>query len=130
MQHVHLAVPVQHLGDAGPRRGVVRDVDEGGVCGAARLLDGGDRRRPEVRVPGPRVGEAVTDAVRLVAPHEVVPRYDRRLPGGGPARPRLPVVCDAASCTEGLVAMVARAAELGHPEAAALRLVDSVRWAR
>ena len=165
-------------------------------------------------LPGP-LAERFTDAVRVVAPHEVVPRYDRRLPGGGPARPRLtaeqpgavffaacvgtmfgpeegsrgataallalaeragvplrtpqglgglccgtpwkskgmaegyramadrvlpalweateqgrlPVVCDAASCTEGLAVMVARAAELGHPGCAGLRLVDSIAWA-
>ena len=32
---------------------------------------------------------AVTGAVRLVASHDAVPAYDRRLPGGGPARPSL-----------------------------------------
>ncbi|MGO0576055.1 FAD-binding and (Fe-S)-binding domain-containing protein [Ornithinimicrobium panacihumi] len=167
------------------------------------------------RLPG-GLGETLTDAVRAVAPHDLVPRYDRRLPGGGPARPRLtaqepgavffaacvgsmfgpeegsggataallalaeragvplrtpeglgglccgtpwkskgmedgyaamahrvlpalwaatdqgmlPVVCDAVSCSEGLAVMVRRAAELGHPECAALRLVDSVAWAQ
>ncbi|WP_338043750.1 hypothetical protein [Ornithinimicrobium flavum] len=42
---------------------------------------------------------------------------------------RLPVVGDAASCTEGLVVMVSHAAELGHPEAAGLRVVDGLELA-
>ncbi|MFB9730974.1 FAD-binding and (Fe-S)-binding domain-containing protein [Ornithinimicrobium kibberense] len=34
----------------------------------------------------PRLAEAATDVARRVLPHEQVPRYDRRLPGGGPRR--------------------------------------------
>lgn len=41
---------------------------------------------------------------------------------------RLPVVADAASCTEGLRTMVRAAAEHGHPEGQAIRVVDAVEW--
>lgn len=40
---------------------------------------------------------------------------------------RLPIVCDAASCTEGLETMAERARAAG-PEYAALRFVDSVEF--
>lgn len=166
------------------------------------------------RLPG-AVGEAVTGVVRRVASQDVVPAYDRELPGGGRPRSRiedsqaevvlfascvgvmfgpvedsggagpalvelaeragvrlrtpdglgglccgtpwkskgmsagyaamadrvlpalweatehgrLPVVGDAASCTEGLVVMVANAAELGHPEGAGLQVMDSLELA-
>ncbi|WP_131103864.1 FAD-binding and (Fe-S)-binding domain-containing protein [Ornithinimicrobium sufpigmenti] len=166
------------------------------------------------RLPGP-VGETATGLARRLLPHDVVPAYDRELPGGGPARPtlddpapeavlfaacvgsmfgpeegspgataalvrlagragaalrtptglaglccgtpwkskgmtqgyavmaarvlpalweasdrgRLPVVGDAASCTEGLALMVAHAAEHGHPECAGITVVDAVEWA-
>lgn len=164
-------------------------------------------------LPGP-LGEGLTSAIRMVAPKDLVPAYDRDLPGGGPARPtlsapvpaavlfaacvgtmfgpepgaqgataalvrlaeragvglrtphglggmccgtpwkskgmssgyqtmadrvlpalwaaseqgRLPVVGDAASCTEGLAVMVEQAAALGHPECAGLRIVDAVEF--
>jgi D-lactate dehydrogenase len=166
------------------------------------------------RLPG-SVGEAVTGVVRRVAPHDVMPAYDRELPGGGRPRTqiedpqaevvlfsscvgamfgpvegssgagralaelaeragvrlrtpeglgglccgtpwkskgmtagyaamadrvlpalweatehgRLPVVGDAASCTEGLVVMVSHATELGHPEASGLHVVDGLELA-
>ncbi|MGD8202394.1 FAD-binding and (Fe-S)-binding domain-containing protein [Ornithinimicrobium sp. W1679] len=34
----------------------------------------------------PRLAEMTTDVARRVLPHELVPRYDGRLPGGGPRR--------------------------------------------
>ena len=55
---------------------------------------------------------------------EVLPRLQAASRGG-----ELPIVCDAASCTEGLETMQRSAAAAG-PEFAALRFVDSVEFVR
>ncbi|MFX0537189.1 FAD-binding and (Fe-S)-binding domain-containing protein [Ornithinimicrobium sp. Y1847] len=106
--------------------------EQGSQGAAAALLSLARRAGVPVRTPKgpgslccgtPWKSKGLTDGYAVMA-RRVLPALWESSDEG-----RLPIVWDAASCTEGLAVMVANAGEHGHPECEGLVIIDALEWA-